>query len=623
MDKREQTGKKEYHILFLTGCILGAACFLFVYGYRILNPLYDDWLFTGDMDLKQHYIGFCHFRQSRWQFPIGLIETLSYPNSMSVIYTDSIPLFAVFFKIFSYILPVRFQYFGLFGILSFMLMGGFSALLLRRFTDNRFVCAAGSVFFILAYPVIQRLYYHTALSAQWIIILCLCIWLYQEEMTKRKRLLLWSLMGFLCVGIHSYFLPMAGLIMLCAVTDEIISSGSSGKASSGETSSGEGSYKGASLDKTRSGRFIRFMKKPSVRQGILTVVLFCASALLNLYILGGFYGGTDASGPGLGTFNSNLNTFINPLSDGKVYGSLPLYNGFQYEGFGYLGFGIICLLAIAAVLYLTVRYIKPAPGTGRGFRDSRKAGSAGTMPEDAGSAGTVPEDAGSHGRPGVFTHGYRIYISAALFLVSAAMAILPMVTLNDKKLFGVPYPGFIHRILSIFRSNGRFIWPCVYLLMLAAIVIPVKILKNTKKAAAILLIAALVLQLYDISYMLSYKHEQFAKEQRYENVWTENTYIPDIRRFSGFVFLYNDNDIIMDTAFYAYLNGMWQNNYYYARDINEIIDNDINEWKHELKNGMIQDNVIYIFKDEDPNEELTGGLLTFSDIEGHVYGWKK
>ena len=81
--------------LFLIGALLGAVCFTGVYGVRVLDPAYDDWLLAGDMDLRQHYIGFCHFRQSRWQFPIGLIETLSYPMSMSVIYTDSIPLLAV------------------------------------------------------------------------------------------------------------------------------------------------------------------------------------------------------------------------------------------------------------------------------------------------------------------------------------------------------------------------------------------------------------------------------------------------------------------------------------------------------------------------------------------------
>ena len=67
---------------------------------------------------------------SDWHFPVGLIDTLSYPTSVSVIYTDSIPLVALIFKLFRNILPLRFQYFGMFGLFSFMLMGGISSQLI-------------------------------------------------------------------------------------------------------------------------------------------------------------------------------------------------------------------------------------------------------------------------------------------------------------------------------------------------------------------------------------------------------------------------------------------------------------------------------------------------------------
>ena len=132
--RSRQTRSSSFHkdrlILFLTGCALGVACFLWVYGASVINPLYDAWLFNTDMDLKQHYIGWCHYRMSDWHFPVGLIDTLSYPTSVSVIYTDSIPLVALIFKLFRNILPLRFQYFGMFGLFSFMLMGGISSQLI-------------------------------------------------------------------------------------------------------------------------------------------------------------------------------------------------------------------------------------------------------------------------------------------------------------------------------------------------------------------------------------------------------------------------------------------------------------------------------------------------------------
>ena len=83
--------KKELLFLMLTGCMIGILCFALVYGFKIVDVTYNGWLFNGDMDLRQHYVGFCHFRTSPWRFPVGIIDTLSKPYSMSVVYTDSIP----------------------------------------------------------------------------------------------------------------------------------------------------------------------------------------------------------------------------------------------------------------------------------------------------------------------------------------------------------------------------------------------------------------------------------------------------------------------------------------------------------------------------------------------------
>ena len=205
-------------MLFLICAILGAVCFIGIYGVRILDPVNTGWLFNNDHDLRQHYIGWCRFRSDPWHFPIGLIDSLSYPNSMSVIYTDSIPLFAVIFKALSPALPQTFQYFGLFGIMCFMLMGGFSSLLLRRFVSSDIQCAIGSLFYVMSAPVIQRMYFHTALAAQWIVVAALVLWVYDDLAgSVQRRAIYWGILGFVCVGIHSYFLPMVGMVLAVLV----------------------------------------------------------------------------------------------------------------------------------------------------------------------------------------------------------------------------------------------------------------------------------------------------------------------------------------------------------------------------------------------------------------------
>ena len=95
------------------GAILGAIFFIIIYGFCVLDPTYDEWL-LGKGDLTQHYLGWCFYRRSEWTFPVGLTNQLAYPTYTSVIFTDSIPVFAVFFKLLSPLLPETFQYFGLF-----------------------------------------------------------------------------------------------------------------------------------------------------------------------------------------------------------------------------------------------------------------------------------------------------------------------------------------------------------------------------------------------------------------------------------------------------------------------------------------------------------------------------
>ena len=115
--------------VFAFSGFLGAVFFIHIYGIRVLNPMYTDWLMVGG-DTTQHYLGFEFFRSSEWSFPIGLTEGIIYPYKESVMFSDSIPLFAIFFKAISFLLPDNFQYFGWFGILMYILQGGFGGLII-------------------------------------------------------------------------------------------------------------------------------------------------------------------------------------------------------------------------------------------------------------------------------------------------------------------------------------------------------------------------------------------------------------------------------------------------------------------------------------------------------------
>lgn len=99
--------------------------------------LHTSWLYPSG-DLTQHYYGWVSFRNADWTFPLGLFNTLSYPNYASIMFTDSIPLFAIIFKAISFILPETFQYFGIFGLMCYILQGVFAFTLLRKFINSKF-----------------------------------------------------------------------------------------------------------------------------------------------------------------------------------------------------------------------------------------------------------------------------------------------------------------------------------------------------------------------------------------------------------------------------------------------------------------------------------------------------
>lgn len=306
----------------IVAALLGGIAFVLIYGVKILNPLYTDWLLTGG-DPSQHYLGWEFFRRSDWYFPLGLTDQLAYPLKTSVIYTDSIPIFAVFFKLFRSILPQQFQYFGIWGLLCFVLQGYYAAKILGERSSSKTVILAGSIFFIVSPIMVFRMYYHTALAAHWLILLAIYFYFKHEKEYRDifKPVMQWGILGILIGSIHLYFVPMCGAILL--------------------------GYILCSIWKERKIR-IRFFY-PGIS--------FSVGLFLTVYLLGGLSSGADTGTNNLGLFSFNLNAFLNPMSYSTLLKNTslwdwPFYTQGQYEGFSYLGMGIILLCACGIVLMI-------------------------------------------------------------------------------------------------------------------------------------------------------------------------------------------------------------------------------------------------------------------------------
>lgn len=315
MIKRLTKSESSQNQIYFIIAFLMMIVFCSIYGMRILDPSYTDWLMSGG-DLTQHYLGWKAYRMSRWMFPIGCMDNLSYPHQMSVIFTDSIPCFAVFFKLLSPVLPADFQYFGIWGLLSFILQGILSAKIISHFTKNKFFMILASLLFAFTPVMIWRMYAHTALAGHWILLLALeTVFACRSYSNNKKIFRTWAVIGILAPAIHIYFVLMCGMILLgYCVMDTL-------------------TYK-------------------RLKRNIFVLVAYLLPVIGTVWILGGFMPGVTSDSTGLGALSANLNALFNPQGWSCIYKDLPLYATGQYEGFAYLGAGAIVLF-FAAMLGLS------------------------------------------------------------------------------------------------------------------------------------------------------------------------------------------------------------------------------------------------------------------------------
>lgn len=301
--------------------LVSAIVFCLIFGIKILNPLYTDWLIIpswcrGGIDIGVNYLGWKAYRNSAWSFPIGMVNNLIHPTETSIIYTDSIPLLAFIFKILSPILPASFQYFGLWGIICFILQGVLSAKLINRFSPNRMITILSSIIFLFTPVMLTRMYYHSALAGQWIILWTLDFIFNADKYTNKKKFYLTIvLLGVFTASIHMYFAVMIGFILCGYTVLEIYNK-----------------------------------KRVTIIQPFMGMAVYVVTTLTVLFLFGGFSSNTNAVAEGLGHFNFNLNGFVNPLGISSFIKPLP-YVGKQDEGFAYLGIGCILLFIIACVIF--------------------------------------------------------------------------------------------------------------------------------------------------------------------------------------------------------------------------------------------------------------------------------
>lgn len=322
-DRWRGTGRHPYLTVAIFSGVIGACIFILIYGVQVLDGTYVDWIRNATGDFSQSYYGWSFYRASAWHFPPGLMDSVAYPSLTSIIYIDSVPLFNFIFKVLSPLLPETFQFFGIWGLVCFVLNAALGSCCVYRLTHSPLYSTACSPLFALCTFAIQRLYTHTALAANWVILAGILLVLMTFDVPDRRRFVfLWAALFAVGVSVNIYYLPILGIIMV----------------------------------------FFCIYRCVTLRSGLPVLSVFVSSLLgvvVAFWFFGGFYhlsSNSGATASSIGSLSANLNTLFNPMDTGLYLtgfkGLLPsrgLARFGQYEGYAYLGAGLIAALVFVIV----------------------------------------------------------------------------------------------------------------------------------------------------------------------------------------------------------------------------------------------------------------------------------
>lgn len=430
---KRMTWKRSVHVpeclpAIVAGVLLGGLAWYLYNG--MIDPRSTHWLLR-EGDSFQHFIGWHFYRQEGWGWPLGAVNTLATDLTTSIVYTDSIPLYAIPLKLISSWLPASFQYLGLVLLINYLLNGYFACRLLIKLNVPAVAAVIGAIL-MGSLPIVTSrglgIHGHEALTAHWLIFLALEYTLLIRHTTLRSALN-WLALLLVAVLTHFYLFFMVGVFWTAWWLRQV----------------GWLWQHSGSLKELVKGNVIVW------GSAIITPLI----VLLCMWSVGYFYlGGQSGASGGYGYYSAELLTFLNPSSsawffDDNFTSMSSLFSGWtpaiegQYEGMAYMGAGLLLLCSVAAVLYIK------SP-TGGGLLAGRPLQGSVQKPD------WVP----------------AIFASIGLFLFALAgqVAFGERGILLHYDILFIPFRDYL-------RSSGRMVWPLQYVLIVTVLVIVTQRLK--------------------------------------------------------------------------------------------------------------------------------------------------
>lgn len=311
-------------LCFLSAALIGFLAFWTVAGLPFLNPTNVAWLQGGDP--LQHYLGWAFYRNSPWTWPIGLNPMYGMGFSNSIVFTDSTPLLAIPFKLFSQFLPYPFQYQGIWVLVCFILQALMALRLINLLTNRLAIQYLGAIFFVFSPPLIFRLNLHESLMGHFLILAALYLNLKPYSSIDRfQRIFAWALLLSMAAMVHFYLFVISIPLWLADLASRSI-----------------------------------IQKRCSFINLIAEIGIVCAIVGFIVWQTGYFaLGGASAGSGGFGDFRTNLLALFNSRGWSYWLRPIPLLDPVEAatgEGFQYLGMGAIFLLICVAFALIKKRF---------------------------------------------------------------------------------------------------------------------------------------------------------------------------------------------------------------------------------------------------------------------------
>ena len=587
---------RQNSLRFFFSAFIGTVAFTAITGGLIFIPSHVEWLMIGDA--AQHQIGWEFFRSTAiLQWPLGLNPSLGMVFSSSIVFTDSIPIAALIFKFFSQFLGLRFQYFGIWIWLCFVLQFHFAHRILTKYSHKSVSNIIAALFLVISPPFLYRMvhqgYGHIALASQFLILAAFDLYL-----DKRTRNASWIILISLSVLIQAYFIPMIIPIWIANLIRNFF---------------------------VQRSKLIQIVQQLTI--GIFTIVV-------TAWVAGYFSIGTSLNPPGWNyVFRWQPLALIDSGTDSSLGWSYLIRDNAQLAGdneaFSFLGSGILILM--------TATVIKEIYRSFKVWGQSNLRISVSLALLSIIYLATI----------GIF--GFKLTISLSIFtaliyfvgltlyrlrisrseqidseylplffccLLLAAYSMTNQIGIGTHRLFTYPLFHGMRQFTETFRTHGRFVWPFFYGLTLLILVRTIRIFTGRK--CALILFFALTFQITDSTHALNGIRDRFESPSPWTTRLQNPIWAHWANRYESILVappLNNDPDELwISIARFAADSGMSTNSGYFSRYNLNLYQTEYQQLRSSLLKGSVDKKYLYVVQDS----ELWNQLISEHFIDNSI-----